>query len=116
MKYAIKLGSDMRVMYATFEQYKSGDMIIVDKLPDGNIYDYLYINKKFVYQPEKEEPEDKEKTPTEEKFENINTAITDIQLAMADTYETDESAITDIQMALAEIYEMLTPKEEEDNG
>lgn len=63
-----------------------------------------------------EELDEMEKEKNRPSIDELNDAITDIQMAMADTYESDDTAITDIQMALAEIYEMLTAKEEDSNG
>lgn len=43
-----------------------------------------------------------------DKLGDVDDAITEIQMAMAETYETDDSALTDLQMAVAELYEMIT--------
>lgn len=53
MKYALKLAKDNRVSYAS-KVLPNGNydgMPIVDALPDGNLPDYLYIDKKYVYDP-----------------------------------------------------------------
>lgn len=52
-----------RVLSATYPQYATDDMPIVETMPDGNISDYLYINGEYVHEPvpETEEPE----APTE---------------------------------------------------
>ena len=57
MKYALNILADGRILSATFEKYASKDAVLVDKLPDGNISDYLYKNGKFVYDPLPVEPE-----------------------------------------------------------
>lgn len=63
MKYAIIIAEDGRVMSVTSEQYAPKNAILVDTLPDGNRYDYRYIDGVYVYDPiHKEEPV--EPTPT----------------------------------------------------
>lgn len=49
----------------------------------------------------------RELTQQELNERQMNSDITDIQMAMSDLYEEDGTDITDVQMALAEIYEML---------
>jgi hypothetical protein len=59
LKYAIKISEDGRVEYATFEQYASSELFIVDSLPDGDIHDYYYADGEFCYSPlpREEEPD-----------------------------------------------------------
>ena len=57
--YALNLDADGRVLSATFPKYAPADAVKVDKLPDGNLYDYRYENGDFVYDPVPEpEPEE----------------------------------------------------------
>ena len=57
-KYALNLADDKRILSATFEEYATEGMTIVKTLPEGNITDYKYVNKKYVYEPlPVEEPE-----------------------------------------------------------
>ena len=63
MKYALNLADDGRILSATYEEFDSSpNPILVDKLPEGNIYDYIYKNGTYTYDPIPEtvvpEPED----------------------------------------------------------
>ena len=61
MKYAIQIDFNNRIEHATFEEYvtpvNAGRYILVDTLPTGetekeqDITNYLYIDKKYVYDP-----------------------------------------------------------------
>ena len=63
MKYALNLAEDGRILSATYEKYAPANAVLVDELPDGNTYDYRYVDGEYVYEPiPKEEPET---TPTE---------------------------------------------------
>ena len=54
--YALNLSSDGRVLSATYPKYAPENAVIVDKLPDGDIYDYRYIDGEFIYEPVSVEP------------------------------------------------------------
>lgn len=51
MMYALNLAADSRILSATYPQYASVNAVVVDTLPEGNIYDYQYINSEFIYNP-----------------------------------------------------------------
>lgn len=51
MKYALNLAADNRILSATFAKYASSEAVLVDGLPDGNIYDYLYQDGQYIYSP-----------------------------------------------------------------
>lgn len=51
MKYALNLTGDGRVLSATYEQYAQPDAVLVDSLPNGDLYDYRYVDGEFVYDP-----------------------------------------------------------------
>lgn len=51
MKYALKLGEDGRILYATYPEFAPQDAVIVDALPEGDITDYLYVDGEFAYDP-----------------------------------------------------------------
>lgn len=55
--YALNLDTDGRILSATYPQYATDDMPIVETLPDGDIADYLYIDGKYVYEPLPKEEE-----------------------------------------------------------
>ena len=50
-QYALNLASDGRVLSATYQKYASYNSVIVNKLPEGNIYEYKYINGEYLYDP-----------------------------------------------------------------
>ena len=64
MRYSLHLDSDGRILYVTFEKYGAPSDPVVDELPEGDTYDYLYINERYIYdplpKPEPPEPEESE--------------------------------------------------------
>lgn len=51
MGYALKLSEDGRIRFATYEKYATENMVMVDKLPDGDISEYLYKNGEYIHDP-----------------------------------------------------------------
>ena len=51
MKYALNLSSDNRILSVTYEQFASENMPIVESIPEGDPYDYLYIDGEYIYDP-----------------------------------------------------------------
>ena len=51
MRYALSLDENGRVLSATFEKYAPKNAVPVDELPEGNIYDFKFIDGKFVRAP-----------------------------------------------------------------
>lgn len=49
--YALNLADDGRILSATYPKYAPADAVIVDSLPEGDIYDYLYIGGQYFYLP-----------------------------------------------------------------
>lgn len=51
--YALNLNSDNRILSAckVLPNGNYNSMTIVNNIPEGNIYDYLYINNEFVHDP-----------------------------------------------------------------
>lgn len=58
-RYGLILDEDYRIIDAHAQRYAQTSSIIVDKLPEGDFHDYLYIDGKYVYDPlpEPEQPE-----------------------------------------------------------
>ena len=55
--YGLVLDEDNRIVNALVQRYAPEDAIIVNKLPNGYLHDYQYINNEYVYNPiPKEEP------------------------------------------------------------
>lgn len=50
-RYGLVLDADNRIVDAPVQRYAPVDAIIVDKLPDGDFRDYLYVNGEYVYDP-----------------------------------------------------------------
>lgn len=50
-KYALNLAEDGRILSATYPQYAPADAVTVDSLPEGDIYEYRYVNNGFVHEP-----------------------------------------------------------------
>ena len=63
MKYALNLAKDGRILSAIYSQFSYDDCVLVDKLPDGDIADYVYVNNQYVYEP----------IPKQEQYNNIET-------------------------------------------
>ena len=51
MMYGLYLDENRRIICATFEKYAADGIDLVDKLPDGNLRDYRYVDGKYVYDP-----------------------------------------------------------------
>ena len=50
-KYALNLAEDGRVLSATYAEYAHLDAVLVENIPQGNLYDYRYQDGEFVYDP-----------------------------------------------------------------
>lgn len=59
MKYALNLADDGRILSATYPQYAPADAVTVDALPEGDIYEYRYVDGAYIHDPlpEPEQPE-----------------------------------------------------------
>lgn len=61
-RYALSIAEDGRILHATYEEFATEDMPIVDVLPEGDIYEYRYVDGEYTHDPlpEPEEPENPE--------------------------------------------------------
>lgn len=50
-RYGLVLDENNRIVDAPVQRYAPADAIIVDTLPEGNLFDYLYIDGEYVYDP-----------------------------------------------------------------
>ena len=50
-RYGLVLNENSRIIDAPVQRYAPDGAIIVDKLPDGDFHDYLYLNGEYVYDP-----------------------------------------------------------------
>lgn len=64
-RYGLTLDEDGRIVSATEQRYAPADAVIVDKLPEGNMTDYLYIDGEYVYNP-LPKPDEPDLQPTQE--------------------------------------------------
>lgn len=57
--YALNLADDSRILSATYPQYAPADAVIVETLPEGDIYEYRYVEGEIVHdpRPKPEQPE-----------------------------------------------------------
>lgn len=62
--YALNLGEDGRILSATKPEYAPVNAAAVEALPDGNIYEYRYVNGEFIHDP-LPEPEPTPAAPTQ---------------------------------------------------
>ena len=49
--YALNLNEDRRILSVTYPQYAPESAELVETLPEGNVYHYLYIDGQYVYDP-----------------------------------------------------------------
>ena len=52
MNYAINLAEDGRVLSVTFAKYASANAILVEAIPEGDTYDYRYVDGEFIHDPD----------------------------------------------------------------
>ena len=75
MKYALNLAEDGRILSVTFEKYAPEDAVTVEKLPEGDISQYRYVDGDFIYDP-LPKPEQPEPGPTAEDILNALLGVT----------------------------------------
>lgn len=54
--YALNISNDGRILSATYAKYAPENAVRVDKLPEGDISEYLYVDGEFIYAPMPVEP------------------------------------------------------------
>lgn len=79
MKYALNLAEDGRILSATYPQYAPPTAPIVDSLPEGELYDHLYLNEKFIYDP-LPKPDAVEMPTTEDRLAALEAVMLDMIL------------------------------------
>lgn len=72
--YALNLAENGRILSATYEKYASNNTVLVDSLPDGDIYDYLYVDGEYIYEP-MPKPEDPVAEPTADEVLNAMLGV-----------------------------------------
>lgn len=82
MKYALNLNEEGRILSATFEEYATEGMPLVDTLPDGDISEYIYQNGEYIHDPIPV-PEDVEKPASlESRVEALETDNAEMKEAL----------------------------------
>ena len=51
MYYALNISEEGRILSATYPEFAPDDAVIVDKLPEGKIINYIYKDGEYVYEP-----------------------------------------------------------------
>lgn len=51
MTYALNLAEDGRVLSVTFPEYAPEDAILVEAMPEGDAYEYRYVEGEFIHDP-----------------------------------------------------------------
>lgn len=64
-RYGLMLDEGNRIVSAVPQRYAPENSVIVDKLPDGNLPDYRYVDGEFVHDP-LPKPEEPDPKPTPE--------------------------------------------------
>lgn len=49
--YALNLAPDGRVLSVTYSKYAPEDTPRVDALPDGDLYEYIFVGGEFIHEP-----------------------------------------------------------------
>lgn len=81
-RYGLVLDEDDRIIDAPVQRYAPTSSIIVDKLPEGDFHDYLYIDGKYVYDP-LPEPEQPEPAPSlESRVATVESDVANLTAAI----------------------------------
>ena len=72
--YALNLGEDGRVRSATYAKYAPESAPKVEELPEGDLYEYRYVNGVFVHDPLPKE-EEEEAEPLEVQVAELREAL-----------------------------------------
>lgn len=80
--FALNLGKDGRILSATLPEYAPPDAATVEKLPEGDISDYLYKEGEYVHSPlPRVEPET---VPTvEERIATLETLMGELSTKLS---------------------------------
>ena len=83
MKYALNLAEDGRILSVTKEEFAPVGSVIVDELPDGNIYEYRYVDGEIVHDPLPDpEPEPAPPGNLEERVSAVESDVADLTAAI----------------------------------
>ena len=51
MKYALNLAEDGRILSVTEEEFAAPENVIVDTFPEGDVYEYRYVDGEYIHEP-----------------------------------------------------------------
>lgn len=51
MNYALNLAEDGRILSATYPEFAPEDAVLVEELPQGDIYEYIYKDGAYIHAP-----------------------------------------------------------------
>lgn len=51
MKYALNLAKDGRILSTTYEKYATIGATIVESFPEGDLYEYRYVDGEYIHDP-----------------------------------------------------------------
>lgn len=84
MIYALNLADDGRILSATYDQYAPSHQPRVDHLPDGDWYDYRYVDGEYIYDP-LPDPEPEEPAPSDaERLDMLEAQMSALMGGVAD--------------------------------
>lgn len=86
MMFALNLGENGRVLSATLPEYAPVNAATVEALPDGDIYEYRYVDGDFIHDPL---PKQEEETPAPTQLDRVEAQVMYTAL-MTDTLLEDE--------------------------
>lgn len=72
--YALNLAPDGRVLSATYSKYAPEDAPRVDELPDGDLYEYRFVDDDFIHDP-LPAPEQPDEPSLEEQVAELREAL-----------------------------------------
>ena len=72
--YALNLAEDGRVLSVTYSKYAPEDAPRVEALPNGDVYEYRFVNGDFIHDP-LPTPEQPEEPSLEEQIAELREAL-----------------------------------------
>lgn len=75
MTYALNLDDDGRILSVTYGKYAPSGAPLVGELPEGNVYDYRYVNGEYIYDPLPEPEPEPEQPVAEPTADDILNAL-----------------------------------------
>lgn len=83
MTYALKLDDDGRILSSTYGKYAIGPgYTLVEKLPEGDITDYCFVEREFVHDPKPKEKVEEPGATLESRVADLEADSTDMKEAL----------------------------------